>query len=105
MISFRTVSVMVWLRIIGISLMAWLGSQQVLVIANDPTLVGLLRHLKARVTLEPNAVVDVGANFGDWSRSARQLFPNAKILMVEATPRHDTNLQAAVNEIGNAEYK
>lgn len=71
----------------------------------NPSLVVMLRRIKNKTGFEPNAVVDVGANYGDWSRAARKLFPQAKILMVEATPMHEKNLKKAAQEIGNAEHR
>jgi FkbM family methyltransferase len=32
----------------------------------------------------PTHILDIGANIGDWTRSIRQIFPQASVLMVEA---------------------
>jgi len=52
---------------------------------------------------KPSGIIDVGANEGMWSRTAREIYPNAKILMVEACPMHDVSLKKTVKEIKNAE--
>jgi FkbM family methyltransferase len=47
------------------------------------SIIGSLENL-ARNNLQPGAVLDVGANVGDWTRAARPFFPEARFLMVEA---------------------
>lgn len=54
---------------------------------------------------KPSAVVDIGANRGDWSRGLRALWPTAKIMMFEASPQHNDSLASAAKEIGNADYR
>jgi len=52
----------------------------------------------------PNAMVDIGANKGEYSTAFRKLYPSTKMLMLEATPGHSQRLGEVVNEIGNAEF-
>jgi FkbM family methyltransferase len=68
--------------------------------------VQLLRKITAKHDdFKPNAIVDIGANMGAWSRGARELFPATKLLLMEASPQHDETLKQVVSEVGNAEYK
>lgn len=46
--------------------------------------------------LAPGAIVDVGACRGKWSRSAREIFPRARVLMIEANPECAAYLAEAV---------
>jgi len=49
-----------------------------------------LENLK-RCGFEPSSVIDVGAFIGDWTRQAREIWPQAKFLMVEPQPnRHES---------------
>ena len=50
-----------------------------------------------------NTIIDVGANKGEWSRDVRKIFPEAFILMLEATPKQLPVLTSIQNQIGNAE--
>lgn len=54
---------------------------------------------------EPDNIVDVGANRGLFSSGSRPLYPNATILMLEATEMHDETLKKVAQEIGKAHYK
>lgn len=66
----------------------------------------LLRSLKKyHPDWEPQAIVDIGANRGKWSTAAREHYPNAKILMLEATPVHGPTLVGVASQIGNAEHQ
>lgn len=49
------------------------------------------------------SIIDVGANKGKWSRDVRKIFPEAFILMLEATPSQLPFLTDMQKEIGNAE--
>lgn len=55
--------------------------------------------------LLPDAIVDIGANRGDWSRMIRPIFPDASILMIEAQPALEPELARAASAIGNAEHR
>jgi FkbM family methyltransferase len=48
----------------------------------------------AQLGVRPRTIVDGGANVGDWTRLCRRVFPQAKILMVEAQPEHRQALAA-----------
>ena len=53
----------------------------------------------------PEAIIDVGANTGSFSADLRRHFPDAAILMVEASTHHESTLQQRVEQMGNAEYR
>jgi FkbM family methyltransferase len=54
----------------------------------------LIRKIKARHPgYEPNVVIDIGANKGYYTKAIRELFPQTKIIMVEASDQHTTKLQ------------
>ncbi len=55
--------------------------------------------------LAPDAVVDIGANRGDWSRMVRPIFSAAEILMVEAQTALEGELARAASEIGRAQHR
>jgi len=50
----------------------------------------------------PDLIIDVGAYEGHWSRTARKVFPDAPILMVEPQVEKQSILSSAIREIGNA---
>lgn len=67
---------------------------------------GLLSLLKQQYPdYQPNAVVDIGANVGAWAHRVRVNYPDAKLLLLEATPKHEAALQAKCQEMGQAEYQ
>jgi FkbM family methyltransferase len=69
-------------------------------------LVSLLAHLKKTYPeWSPSIILDIGANKGSWSKAARGIYPKSKLLMVEASEQHITNLQATVDKLQNAEYR
>jgi hypothetical protein len=46
----------------------------------------LVAYIKERYPdFQPRAIVDVGANRGEWTRLARNAYPKAKYLMLEGT--------------------
>ena len=53
----------------------------------------------------PAYIIDVGACSGEWSRTVRQIFPKAPILMVEARASEIPNLHIAAEVIGNSAYE
>ena len=59
-----------------------------------------LEDLKAR-GFSPTGVVDVGANYGNWTAMAAQIFPDSKIIMIE--PQEE--LQRYLSEIANSNEK
>lgn len=67
---------------------------------------GIIENLKESYPeWQPNAIIDIGANQGAWSEEARFYFPNAKLLLLEATPKHEDKLKEVTMELGNAEYQ
>jgi FkbM family methyltransferase len=48
------------------------------------------------------AIIDVGANVGDWSRTAHAVFPDAHVMMIEPQPACQAQLRAAAAVIGRA---
>lgn len=52
----------------------------------------------------PSGMLDIGAYDGDFSRSARKIFPNSHILMVEALAEKEKSLSKTCHELGNADY-
>lgn len=63
---------------------------------------GILR-LKDRGFV-PDAILDIGAHSGAWSRAARVIYPDAYMLMVEPLAEKAASLQATCRDIGNAGY-
>jgi FkbM family methyltransferase len=68
--------------------------------AGTPTLPGFLENLKNN-GFSPSAIVDIGANAGEWSRTASSIFPSAQILMFDGDPENEPNLHNTVREIGS----
>ncbi|KAL3898140.1 MAG: hypothetical protein SGARI_006749, partial [Bacillariaceae sp.] len=68
--------------------------------------VAVLENLKhAYGDWSPRGIIDVGANVGGWSRAARKVYPDAKILMFDAFSGNSEELQKAQNEIGNSVHR
>jgi len=68
--------------------------------AGTPTLSGFLENLRTN-GFSPSAIVDIGANAGEWSRTASSIFPSAQILMFDGDPDNEPNLHNTVREIGS----
>lgn len=68
--------------------------------AGTPTLTGFLENLRDN-GFSPSAIVDIGANAGEWSRTASSIFPSAQILMFDGDPENEANLHNTVREIGS----
>ena len=49
-------------------------------------------------------VIDVGASNGSWTRLARESYPDAGYLLIEAQQAHEEALRALVNECADSEY-
>lgn len=62
-----------------------------------------LRRMSARVP-DIGTVIDVGASDGQWSRVARQFFPTARYLLIEANPTHEPALRAYADSAPRVEY-
>jgi FkbM family methyltransferase len=67
--------------------------------AGVPTLRGLLEHLRAN-GFSPSTILDIGANAGEWSRTAAGIFATPRILMFDGDPENEPVLRNAVREIG-----
>jgi len=67
--------------------------------AGTPTLPGFLENL-GNSGFSPSAIVDIGANAGEWSRTAAAIFPSVPILMFDGDPDNEPNLYNTVREIG-----
>lgn len=53
----------------------------------------------------PQVVVDVGANKGMWTKRILELFPTAKVLMIEASTQHRKDLERVTgSEEDNVEF-
>jgi len=69
-----------------------------------PTVYGLLENIREN-GFSPGAIVDVGANVGDWSRAASSVFASSRILMFDGDPDNERALSNTVREIGSrSEY-
>jgi FkbM family methyltransferase len=64
-----------------------------------PSLPGLLEHLRENGLL-PSAILDIGANAGEWSRVAASIFASSRILMIDGDPENEPALHNTVREIG-----
>jgi FkbM family methyltransferase len=64
-----------------------------------------LRNL-GRLGFRPEAIVDVGAYVGDWTRLVKGVFPASRVLMVEGQPSKELALEAAKAEFpGSVDYR
>lgn len=64
------------------------------------TMFGSIENLR-EAGFVPQAIIDVGANVGDWARAVGAIFPAATIRMIEAQPELTCDLQAAVHHLGD----
>jgi FkbM family methyltransferase len=64
---------------------------------------GQLHHLREN-GFEPQAVIDIGANVGDWSRAAAAVFQSSQFFMVDGNPDNEGRLRAAQRDIPNSQY-
>jgi FkbM family methyltransferase len=64
---------------------------------------GFLRHIKSNGFC-PQTIIDVGANVGDWSRSASRVFPDAEYILIDGNSENREQLALAAKEIHNSEY-
>lgn len=58
-----------------------------------------LRHLASR-GLQPRHIADIGAFEGEWTRMARELWPDAQMSMIEANPDKEPGLNKVVEACG-----
>ena len=65
---------------------------------------GGLQRLKT-LGFRPQGILDIGAYDGEWMRMAKTVFPESKVLMVEAQPEKEPILNAACKTYnGSVEY-
>jgi FkbM family methyltransferase len=76
-----------------------LGTEAAKFRAGVPSLPGLLEHLRDNGFL-PSAILDIGANAGEWSRVAASIFTSSRILMFDGDPENEAVLHNTVREIG-----
>lgn len=62
-----------------------------------PSMQWSLRNMR-RLGFSPKQIIDVGAFAGEWSRLAHEIFPEAKILMIEPQKRMRKQLEKMVRE-------
>jgi FkbM family methyltransferase len=69
-----------------------------------PTMIGLLENVKKN-GFAPQTIIDVGANVGNWSRTACQVFPSAQFFMIDGNTDNEPSLRNTVSGVGkNSEY-
>jgi FkbM family methyltransferase len=56
-----------------------------------------LRNIRA-LGFSPTCIVDVGAYVGNWTRMVKSIFANANVLMIEAQPGRQADLQRVCDE-------
>lgn len=62
-------------------------------------------HTLQALGFRPRGILDIGAFEGNFARAARQAFADAPILMLEAQPGKEPQLQAAAAQLANAQYR
>ncbi|MET0258480.1 MAG: FkbM family methyltransferase [Methylobacterium sp.] len=63
-----------------------------------------LRRLR-ELGFRPAGILDIGAHDGAFAREARQVFPEAPILMLEALAEKEVVLEGVARALGNASYR
>jgi FkbM family methyltransferase len=67
-------------------------------------MIGLLENVKKN-GFAPQTIIDVGANVGNWSRIACQVFPSAQFFMIDGNPDNEPSLRNSVSGVGqNSAY-
>lgn len=67
--------------------------------ANAPDMRHGLVEIRER-GFNPGSIIDIGAYHGDWTRMAREIWPDARILMLEANHQKRAILEATAHETG-----
>jgi FkbM family methyltransferase len=57
----------------------------------------VLRNLKKN-GFSPVSIIDCGAYVGSWTRMIKDIFPSSKVLLIEANPEKEINLQKVQSE-------
>ena len=63
-----------------------------------------LRAMRAN-GFAPDAIIDVGAYIGGWTKLVRKVFPAARVLMIEAQPGKKPVLEALANRDENITFR
>src|SRR5229473_6729914 len=63
-----------------------------------------LRRMK-RTGFDPHHVIDVGAYVGDWTRTCKEVFPQARVLMIEPQVSKLPELNSVASELKNVEVR
>jgi FkbM family methyltransferase len=53
----------------------------------------------------PRTVIDVGAYVGDWTRTCRRIFPEARVLMIEPQASRVPALESVATDLRNVELR
>ena len=71
-----------------------------------------LKKLKAEQDFSPTKILDIGANIGHWTKSVKEIWPDADYTCIEAGPKYEKHLKEichncyiAVLGDGNKEIK
>ena len=96
----------------GVKVTIWLPLLIVGIVAPIATSVGpskeqlISRALKKKhPTFQPRFILDIGANVGYWTTGIRQVYPNAQVLMLEASPDKNDVLKKVTQELNSVEFK
>lgn len=68
----------------------------------EKALKGLMAQTK---DFKPRVIIDCGANEGMWAKMIRNIFPDSRIVMLEALPMLEGPIKEVIKAVGNAEYK
>ncbi len=63
-----------------------------------------LRRMK-KLGFSPSVAIDIGAYVGEWTRSFKQIFPDTRVLMVEAQPSKESILSKVKSELANVDAR
>jgi len=69
-----------------------------------PSLHWSLENLK-RMGFDPTVIIDIGAYEGTWTLHVLEVYPNARILMLEAQRKKEPILQKLRDHYGNIDYR
>lgn len=63
-----------------------------------------LRRMK-KLGFAPRVAIDVGAYVGEWTRTCKEIFPTARVLMVEPLLRCVSSLEATAKNLEGVEFR
>lgn len=64
-----------------------------------------LRNIRS-LGFQPHQIIDVGAYVGNWTRMVKSIFPDAKVLMIEAQRPKETDLRRVCDQFsGEVAYR